>query len=479
MTLRAALFFMVTHALVIALIGPQDPVGSYLMLITAPLLAALACARRARDSQAACKWRTLGAAVGLFSLALLALLYRNVAGLSPAQMTASSLILYVFYRIPLTYVAASPGGGNRCIRAVDLAVIALLWLLYFVHTRAMAHLNTALWTQCLHTLSNVQNSLVFCFALIRFLAEDNADRRDFFRTLTIYALGYFLMALYINNWQPQVPDGGWGDLLISGLFVLLAVLAGSTYRPPAVAVPRNLRRIVDAGVPLMLPLLLMMVALLVARLQPTLATVGFIGAMLGHALRSVLTQVQIQRERDELALLARRDPLTGLGNRRNFDEALGSAHGRARRQGVGLAVLMIDIDHFKRLNDTYGHPEGDRRLQAVAAILDGCLQRGDDLLARYGGEEFIAALPAPDIGHALCLGERLRAAVEAAALPAAQAHVTISIGVAWQAAHDEGDPRSLVERADQALYRAKHAGRNCVHAAPAVEAGEQHADRRA
>ena len=116
----------------------------------------------------------------------------------------------------LTYVAASPGGGNRCIRAVDLTVIALLWLLYFVHTRAMAHLNTALWTQCLHTLSNVQNSLVFCFALIRFLAEDNADRRDFFRTLTIYALGYFLMALYINTWQPQVPDGGWGDLLISG-----------------------------------------------------------------------------------------------------------------------------------------------------------------------------------------------------------------------------------------------------------------------
>ena len=84
------------------MIGPQDPVGSYLMLITAPLLAALACVRRARDSQAACKWRTLGAAVGLFSLALLALLYRNVAGLTPVQMTASSLILYVFYRIPLT-----------------------------------------------------------------------------------------------------------------------------------------------------------------------------------------------------------------------------------------------------------------------------------------------------------------------------------------------------------------------------------------
>lgn len=480
MTLRAALFFMVAHALVIALIGPQDPVGSYLMLITAPLLAALACVRRARGSRrAACKWRTLGAAVSLFALALLALLYRNVAGLTPAQMTASSLILYVFYRIPLTYVAASPGGGNRWIRAVDLLIITLLWLLYFVHARAMAPLNSALWTHCLQTMSSVQNSLVFCFALIRFLAEDDADRRDFFRALSIYALGYFLLALYITTWQPQVPDGDWGDLLISALFVSLAVMAGSTRRRPAPGVPRNLRRIVDAAGPLMLPLLLMMVALLVARLQPTLATVGFIGAMLGYALRSVLTQVQIQRERDELALLARRDPLTGLGNRRSFDESLGSAHGRARRHGMGLAVLMIDIDHFKRLNDTYGHPVGDRRLQAVAAILDACLQRGDDLLARYGGEEFIAALPTHGLDHALGLAERLRTAVEAAALPAAEARVTISIGVAWQAAHDQGDPRSLVERADQALYRAKHAGRNCVHAAPAVEAGEQQVDRRA
>ncbi|EMR0603515.1 TPA: GGDEF domain-containing protein [Stenotrophomonas maltophilia] len=479
MTLRAALFFLVVHALVIALIGPQDPVGSYLLLISAPLLAALACLRRARCSQAACQWRTLGAAVALFALALLALLYRNVAGLSPAQMTASSLILYVFYRIPLIYVAASPGGGNRYIRAVDFGIIALLWLLYYMHARAMAPLNTALWTQCLNTMSNVQNSLVFCFALIRFLAEDNADRRDFFRTLTIYALGYFLLAFYINTYQPQAPDGNWQDLLISGLFVLLAIMAGSNRRRPAAPVSPNLRRIVDAGVPLMLPLLLMMVALLVARLQPTLATIGFIGALLGYALRSVLSQAEIQRQRDELETLARRDPLTGLGNRRSFDESLGAAHRRARRQGLGLAVLMIDIDHFKRLNDTYGHPEGDRRLRAVAAILDGCLQRGDDLLARYGGEEFIAALPSSDTSHALDLGERLRAAVEYAALPAPDGHVTISVGVAWQSASDEREPDDLVDRADQALYRAKHAGRNCVQLAPAKAAGVATAGRRA
>jgi diguanylate cyclase (GGDEF)-like protein len=475
MTLRAALFFLVTHALVIALLGPDDPVGSFLLLMAAPVLAALACLRRARDSQAACQWRMLAFAVSLFSIALSAVLYRSMAAAGPTQMILSSLVLYVFYRIPLTYVAASPGGDNRYVRAVDLTIIALLWLLYYVHTRSLAHLSTALWIQGLNAMSTVQNSLVFCFALIRFLAEDNADRRDFFRALTLYALGYFLLALYINTWQPQVPDGGWADLLISALFLLLAVMAGSSRRRPTVPVSRALRRVVDAGVPLMLPLLLVMVALLVADAHPTLASVGFVGAMLGYALRSVLTQVEIQRQRDELETLARRDPLTGLGNRRSFDESLGRAHRRARRQNLGLAVLMIDIDHFKRLNDTYGHPEGDRRLRAVATILDHGLQRGDDLLARYGGEEFIAALASSEAAQAAQLGERLRAAVEAARLPAADGHVTISVGVAWQAADDERNPADLVDRADQALYRAKHAGRNCVQLATVSDALEPRA----
>ncbi len=476
MTLRAALFFLVTHALVIAFVGPQDPVGSYLMLITAPLLAALACVRRARVSQAACQWRLLGAAVGLFSRAAGA----AVPQCGRPRPCADDRLNTDPVRVlpdPLTYVAASPGGGNRYIRAVDLGIIALLWLLHYLHARAMAPLNTALWTQCLNTMSGVQNSLVFCFALIRFLAEDDPDRRDFFRTLTIYALGYFLLAFYINTYQPQVPDGNWGDLLISGLFVLLAILAGSHRRCPAMEVSRSLRRIVDAGVPLMLPLLLMLVALLVARLQPTLATVGFIGSLLGYALRSVLSQVEIQRQRDELETLARRDPLTGLGNRRSFDESLDRAHRRARRQGQGLAVLMIDIDHFKRLNDTYGHPEGDRRLRAVAGILDGCLQRGDDLLARYGGEEFIAALPSPDATHALGLGERLRASVEAAALPAPWPPSPSAS--AWPGRH----PAKTAIRAawsnapTRPCIAPKHAGRNCVRGD--TETKEEQSGRRA
>ncbi len=164
--------FFWLRTLVIAFIGPQDPVGSYLMLITAPLLAALACVRR--DShQAACKWRTLGAAVGLFSLALLALLYRNVAGLACADDRLSTDPVCVLPD-PLDLRAAGwrerPCGGPRDHCPALAAVLPAC---------AMAPLNTALWTQCLNTMSSMQNSLVFCFALIRFLAEDDPDRRDF------------------------------------------------------------------------------------------------------------------------------------------------------------------------------------------------------------------------------------------------------------------------------------------------------------
>lgn len=478
MTLPAALFFLVTHAFVVGLAGPGDPVGSFLMSSAAPLLAAMACVRRARDSHAACKWRTFAFAVSLFPVALLPLLFPGITNAWPAQVALTSLILYVFYRIPLTYVAASADSRNSHVRSVDLSIIGLLWLLYYTHAQSTAQLDTALWTHGLNAISTTQNSLLFSFALIRYLAEDNADRRDFFRTLTLFLLGYFLIEQYVSRYRPQTPDGGWADLLISGLFLLLAVIAGSPRRRTAPPVPRNLRRFVEASVPLMLPLLLMLVALLMARTNQTMATVGFIGAMLGYALRSVLSQVDIQRQRDDLAALARRDPLTGLGNRRSFDESLPGAQRRARRQGLGLAVLMIDIDHFKRLNDTYGHPEGDRRLQAVAAIIDGCLQRGDDLLARYGGEEFIAALPSSDVAHAMAMGERIRVAVEDAALPSGPSSVTVSIGVAWLAADARQEPDSVVERADQALYRAKRAGRNCVRgealpertAAPALRA---------
>jgi diguanylate cyclase (GGDEF)-like protein len=126
---------------------------------------------------------------------------------------------------------------------------------------------------------------------------------------------------------------------------------------------------------------------------------------------------------------------------------------------------MLDVDHFKKFNDCYGHQAGDACLSGVARALADGTRRTGDLAARYGGEEFSIVLPNTGAGQAYYIGESLRGAIEAldiAHAGAATGRVTISVGVAIQAAQEAGDPDMLMQRADVALYRAKHTGRNCV-----------------
>jgi diguanylate cyclase (GGDEF)-like protein len=157
--------------------------------------------------------------------------------------------------------------------------------------------------------------------------------------------------------------------------------------------------------------------------------------------------------------LARHDNLTGLLNRTALYEHLEREQARAARYDGDFCVVMIDLDHFKRVNDDYGHLVGDHVLQAVASALSGQL-RGNDVLGRYGGEEFVAMLPETTLSQAKVLIERLRACV-AALRPdtaAGPIPVTISMGLA---AYRQGDSlKQLLDRADDALYRAKAAGRN-------------------
>ena len=157
-----------------------------------------------------------------------------------------------------------------------------------------------------------------------------------------------------------------------------------------------------------------------------------------------------------LQMIAHVDGLTGVANRRRLDQYLDDVWRDCRNRGRPLALLAIDVDHFKRFNDSQGHLAGDQYLKSLMPILDGQLRRSEDLLARYGGEEFVAIMPGADLNTAAQVAEAMRHAVEAAALG-----TTVSIGVA-SAIPNGGDPKHLVARADQALYRAKSAGRNRV-----------------
>ena len=176
-----------------------------------------------------------------------------------------------------------------------------------------------------------------------------------------------------------------------------------------------------------------------------------------------LLQGRLEQANQQLDRLSRFDPLTTLANRRHFDEFLQQTWARASHDGGDLAVLMIDIDHFKAYNDRHGHPAGDACLKSVAEVLKDCLRQPEDLVARYGGEEFIALLSHSDLDAAQVAAERIRAAVADGTQP-----VTVSIGVASVRPGSPAiTPANLIAAADQALYQAKGDGRNRVRAAQA------------
>ncbi len=188
-----------------------------------------------------------------------------------------------------------------------------------------------------------------------------------------------------------------------------------------------------------------------------------------RGLNQALTDEVDERRRleDELRRLAATDSLTGAYNRRYIMEMGVHEVHRTRRHGGALSVLLMDLDHFKRVNDTLGHAAGDGALVHFVAVVRGRLREGD-VLGRFGGEEFAVLLPEADPTDARDVAERIRAALEATPVPDIDWPLTVSIGVATYTDEDGTIDRTL-NRADHALYTAKHQGRNRVVAVEATE----------
>lgn len=181
---------------------------------------------------------------------------------------------------------------------------------------------------------------------------------------------------------------------------------------------------------------------------------------------------ELQAANQQLEVLSNTDGLTGLSNRHRFDQVWAQEWQRAVRQGLPLAVVMIDVDHFKLYNDQFGHPAGDECLRRVAAVLAHSVRRAGELAARYGGEEFVVVLPGLDANGALQEAERIRTEVSALGIPhtgsSAGAVVTVSLGVASRVPQREEGLYLLLQEADDALYQAKHGGRNRVGLASGI-----------
>jgi diguanylate cyclase (GGDEF)-like protein len=190
----------------------------------------------------------------------------------------------------------------------------------------------------------------------------------------------------------------------------------------------------------------------------------------GIALEALLFALALADRNRALSALIRLDGLTGIANRRSFDGALSRAWDRSRRSHTALGVLMIDVDHFKRYNDTHGHQAGDEILRRVADGVQAAVLRPDDVAARYGGEEFAIVLPLAEGEASRLVGERVRLNVRALAIPYPESPtgiITVSVGVASTRPAESGvTPAKLLESADAALYQAKREGRDKVVLAP-------------
>ncbi len=168
----------------------------------------------------------------------------------------------------------------------------------------------------------------------------------------------------------------------------------------------------------------------------------------------------------KLENLLRIDPLTGLPNRRSFDEVYKREFASAVRMNQSLAIMILDIDFFKQYNDTYGHIEGDKCLQYISRVFETIILRSTDYVARFGGEEFIFLMPSTDKKGATMLAEDIRRHICELNIPHKASmiapYVTVSIGIIIAFPNPQTDPTSLLKNADQALYKAKNNGRNCI-----------------
>jgi diguanylate cyclase (GGDEF)-like protein len=319
--------------------------------------------------------------------------------------------------------------------------------------------------------------VVLLAALRLFLGTRNASDHYFFRFLLLYTSLYAVTSGIYNHYVGKYSLTNGMDALNdipSAALALAAIFAPSADASPIRRASQQSRpglvRLIDNTRPVFLSLALIGLSAIVA-LRNFAVAFGFIfGAFILYSLRASrlqsrveFAQAELEQSNSRLAEIALLDGLTGISNRRRFDQFLSTEWDRARRSHQPLSLLLIDVDHFKRINDAYGHLAGDECLCEIAHLLSATLIRPADLIARYGGDEFAVLLPETGSEGASTVAERIRSAMAKDAAKAGTSYATtLSIGVATWNAEEDSNPDELIDAADRALYAAKHNGRDRV-----------------
>jgi len=485
--LLLAIGFMLLHALCVLLLPAHAIAASYVFLLAAPLLA-FACALR-RGLMVGLHhshgWSLIALSMLLWTAGMFTSLCQDLVFRNLNVAPGATMLLYTLYGVPISYAVATVGVDYRSglQRGIDAILAVSLGYLYFVlmfSWTTLQGVSSRESAEMIALMFDLENAFLAAMTTIRFFAANTPRLRHLFGALSVFTLLYGLVAAYYNHHVALdvAPDiGTVYDVVVDVPFLVFIIVAWRIRQPRAHTLnpPDALVRFVRLGSPLLLALSVLTVALLVVRQRFALGVAGVVAAALGYGLRSILSQVsqveaadRLRNDQTLLAELALHDGLTGISNRRAFEEAIEREWRLASRTQQAMSLLLIDVDMFKQYNDRYGHLAGDACLRDVAAILTQAVQRPSDLLARYGGEEFVLILPATPLAGATDVAERLCDLVRQQNLhhdDSPVGHVTISIGVASIVPAQGVLSDELVAAADRALYEAKRKGRNRFEAA--------------
>lgn len=481
MSITLPLGFLVLQVAIFLVLPQHSAAAAHIAMVVAPLLTAAVVWRRALLEGPAARpgWALLGLTQLIWAVGAFGNLWFEVLNGRSELMFRNAMLAFNLSTVPLAFLVASDhwADGRRLVRVIDAVLALALCQAYFIYTWGMLTARgapDAEGVMLMVWLLDVQHLLLSLGSLVRWHVAEDTTQRRLFGALSAYELAYFALMVVNNHFLALHPThSAQLGSVVTCAFALLAWHA--LQRPTAENAPRQphptLARAVRSARPFVLAGALLIVSLFLIRLDYAYGTAGVVIAVLGYALRNTAAEVRylargddMQRERSELQNIAWTDALTGVPNRHFLNQQIG-ALGRGPQRQQMLAVLMIDIDHFKRLNDRYGHPVGDACLREVARVLLQALVRPGDLLARYGGEEFIALLHQADAAGAQVVAERLREAVESLRfehLDSPAGVVTVSVGVASALVSDPAGADRLLRQADKALYEAKCAGRNRV-----------------
>jgi diguanylate cyclase (GGDEF)-like protein len=475
--------FFCLHAISI-LVGKSYPnAATYPFLILAPAVSFAAALYRAVTATDRDRIGWL-----LFALALLiwtsgsVLDYWGEAAVHvPETVAWLSDFSYFLYGVPLLLILSLPAVAERvtlflcldaiqCVFTACIIYIEIFGGLPFLHGPMQPVSSTLL-----ISIYNVENILLAVFATLRLIGfSGKSDVRSRYALLTGFLWAYAVCSGFYNFFYARLVLAahqpiGLFDLLSTLPFLLLTVallVPSSTQASTSPAVDVTpIEVVLDSASPILYTLTLLALGIFTLHNHFVLGVISIVIALVFFVIRSAVMQVRylttqqdLRKARDGLEILSQRDEMTGIPNRRCFEQTFENEWNRAYRARVPLSLLLIDVDQFKSINDRYGHLYGDSVLKEVAAAIQSTVLRGGDFVARYGGEEFVIILAASGSEAAVVVGTRILQVIRELDLP--NGPITVSVGGATHEVHEPGSRDLLIATADQALYLAKNGGRD-------------------